>query len=270
MQPGEKQLGEMQLEEMQHFNTTPLVEIQPGEMQFGEMQLSREKVFSKLQSRRKEATTTTDESSLCLLLLDLNNSKLYYLFNFENNSNMGDTTRCLCLIEYLKISLGKYHYFMHVKVKIKNLVEYLVEHIVFINKLNEYNKTPLYYEHKNINEILKSFDFDLDIKPFSIFNKLNFSDNQSNYTISTNDVESINIIEKENNNNIIKLYKENNDEINSDDAENQTNFFIQNNNNNLQQEFDSIEKKMLLQRQLMNQIVPMRIKCNEINNEIQH
>jgi len=26
---------------MQHFNTTPLVEIQPGEMQFGEMQLSR-------------------------------------------------------------------------------------------------------------------------------------------------------------------------------------------------------------------------------------
>jgi len=43
MQPGEKQLGEMQLEEMQHFNTTPLVEIQPGEMQFGEMQLSREK-----------------------------------------------------------------------------------------------------------------------------------------------------------------------------------------------------------------------------------
>jgi len=30
MQPGEKQLGEMQ-----HFNTTPL-----GEMQFGEMQLS--------------------------------------------------------------------------------------------------------------------------------------------------------------------------------------------------------------------------------------
>ncbi|KAG4095701.1 hypothetical protein H8356DRAFT_1398192 [Neocallimastix lanati (nom. inval.)] len=36
MQPGEKQLGEMQ-----HFNTTPLVEMQPGEMQFGEMQLSR-------------------------------------------------------------------------------------------------------------------------------------------------------------------------------------------------------------------------------------
>jgi len=34
MQPGEKQLGEMQ-----HFNTTPLVEMQPGEMQFGEMQL---------------------------------------------------------------------------------------------------------------------------------------------------------------------------------------------------------------------------------------
>jgi len=33
MQPGEKQLGEMQ-----HFNTTPL-----GEMQFGEMQLSRNK-----------------------------------------------------------------------------------------------------------------------------------------------------------------------------------------------------------------------------------
>jgi len=32
------QLGEMQLGEMQHFNTTPL-----GEMQFGEMQLSREK-----------------------------------------------------------------------------------------------------------------------------------------------------------------------------------------------------------------------------------
>jgi len=26
---------------MQHFNTTPLVEIQPGEMQFGEMQLSQ-------------------------------------------------------------------------------------------------------------------------------------------------------------------------------------------------------------------------------------
>jgi len=35
MQPGEKQLGEMQ-----HFNTTPLGEMQPGEMQFGEMQLS--------------------------------------------------------------------------------------------------------------------------------------------------------------------------------------------------------------------------------------
>jgi len=35
MQPGEKQLGEMQ-----HFNTTPLVEIQPGKMQFGGMQLS--------------------------------------------------------------------------------------------------------------------------------------------------------------------------------------------------------------------------------------
>jgi len=30
----------MQLGEMQHFNTTPLVEIQPGEMQF-EMQLSQ-------------------------------------------------------------------------------------------------------------------------------------------------------------------------------------------------------------------------------------
>jgi len=36
MQPGEKQLGEMQ-----HFNTTPLGEMQPDEMQFGEMQLSR-------------------------------------------------------------------------------------------------------------------------------------------------------------------------------------------------------------------------------------
>jgi len=35
------QHGEMQLGEMQHFNTTPLVEIQPGEMQFREMQLSR-------------------------------------------------------------------------------------------------------------------------------------------------------------------------------------------------------------------------------------
>jgi len=35
MQPGEKQLGEMQ-----HCYTTPLVKIQPGEMQFGEMQLS--------------------------------------------------------------------------------------------------------------------------------------------------------------------------------------------------------------------------------------
>jgi len=35
MQPGEKQLGEMQ-----HFNTTPFGEMQPGEMQFGEMQLS--------------------------------------------------------------------------------------------------------------------------------------------------------------------------------------------------------------------------------------
>ena len=32
MQPGEKQLGEMQ-----HFNTTPLGEMQPGEMQFGEI-----------------------------------------------------------------------------------------------------------------------------------------------------------------------------------------------------------------------------------------
>ncbi|KAL6596386.1 hypothetical protein U3516DRAFT_765274 [Neocallimastix sp. 'constans'] len=31
----------MQPGEMQHFNTTPLVEIQPGEMQFGEMQLSQ-------------------------------------------------------------------------------------------------------------------------------------------------------------------------------------------------------------------------------------
>ncbi|KAG4104556.1 hypothetical protein H8356DRAFT_1329799 [Neocallimastix lanati (nom. inval.)] len=35
------QLGEMQLGELQHFNTTPLGEMQPGEMQFGEMQLSR-------------------------------------------------------------------------------------------------------------------------------------------------------------------------------------------------------------------------------------
>jgi len=35
MQPGEKQLGEMQ-----HFNTTPLGEMQPGEMQFREIQLS--------------------------------------------------------------------------------------------------------------------------------------------------------------------------------------------------------------------------------------
>ena len=32
MQPGELQLGEMQ-----HFNTTPLGEMQSGEMQFGEM-----------------------------------------------------------------------------------------------------------------------------------------------------------------------------------------------------------------------------------------
>ena len=40
MQPGEKQLGKMQLGELQHFNTTPLGEMQPGEMQFGEMQLS--------------------------------------------------------------------------------------------------------------------------------------------------------------------------------------------------------------------------------------
>ncbi|KAG4101853.1 hypothetical protein H8356DRAFT_1339017 [Neocallimastix lanati (nom. inval.)] len=34
-------VGEMQLGEMQHFNTTPLGEMQPDEMQFGEMQLSR-------------------------------------------------------------------------------------------------------------------------------------------------------------------------------------------------------------------------------------
>jgi len=37
MQPGEKQLGEMQ-----YFNTTPLCEMQPGEKQFGEMQLSQD------------------------------------------------------------------------------------------------------------------------------------------------------------------------------------------------------------------------------------
>jgi len=30
----------MQPGKMQHFDTTPLVEMQPGEMQFGEMQLS--------------------------------------------------------------------------------------------------------------------------------------------------------------------------------------------------------------------------------------
>jgi len=36
MQPGEKQLVEMQ-----HFNTTPLGEMQSGEMQFVEMQLSQ-------------------------------------------------------------------------------------------------------------------------------------------------------------------------------------------------------------------------------------
>jgi len=40
MQPGEKQLGEMQ-----HFNTTPLGEMQPGEMQFGEIQLSQKYIF---------------------------------------------------------------------------------------------------------------------------------------------------------------------------------------------------------------------------------
>jgi len=34
------QPDEMQLWEIQHFNTTPLGEMQPGEMQFGEMQLS--------------------------------------------------------------------------------------------------------------------------------------------------------------------------------------------------------------------------------------
>ena len=53
MQPGEKQLGEMQLEEMQHFNTTPLVEIQPGEMQFGEMQLSRFSNLIFLKTKKK-------------------------------------------------------------------------------------------------------------------------------------------------------------------------------------------------------------------------
>ncbi|KAG4104894.1 hypothetical protein H8356DRAFT_1365971 [Neocallimastix lanati (nom. inval.)] len=41
MQPGEKQLGEMQ-----HFNTTPLGEMQLGEMQFGEMQLSHKIIES--------------------------------------------------------------------------------------------------------------------------------------------------------------------------------------------------------------------------------
>ncbi|KAL6613388.1 hypothetical protein U3516DRAFT_663409 [Neocallimastix sp. 'constans'] len=40
MQPGEKQLGEMQ-----HFNTTPLGEMQLGEMQFGEMQLSHKIIY---------------------------------------------------------------------------------------------------------------------------------------------------------------------------------------------------------------------------------
>ncbi|KAG4105345.1 hypothetical protein H8356DRAFT_1331389 [Neocallimastix lanati (nom. inval.)] len=34
------QPGEMQLREMQHYNTTPLGEMKSGEMQFGEMQLS--------------------------------------------------------------------------------------------------------------------------------------------------------------------------------------------------------------------------------------
>jgi len=32
---------------MQHFNTTPLVEMQPGEMQFGEMQLSHIYLYNK-------------------------------------------------------------------------------------------------------------------------------------------------------------------------------------------------------------------------------
>jgi len=48
MQPGEKQLGEMQ-----HFNTTPLVEIQLGEMQFGEMQLSLKKYFRNYNTKKK-------------------------------------------------------------------------------------------------------------------------------------------------------------------------------------------------------------------------
>jgi len=39
MQPIEMQLGEMQ-----NFNTTPLGEMQPGEMQFGKMQFSHIKI----------------------------------------------------------------------------------------------------------------------------------------------------------------------------------------------------------------------------------
>jgi len=39
---------------MQHFNTTPLVEIQPGEMQFGEMQLSPKKYIYILFVQQKQ------------------------------------------------------------------------------------------------------------------------------------------------------------------------------------------------------------------------
>ncbi|KAL6621988.1 hypothetical protein U3516DRAFT_744964 [Neocallimastix sp. 'constans'] len=52
----EKQLGEMQLGEMQHFNTTPLGEMQPGEMQFGEITMNHP--FDYIEKKKKSLTTT--------------------------------------------------------------------------------------------------------------------------------------------------------------------------------------------------------------------
>ncbi|KAL6625930.1 hypothetical protein U3516DRAFT_741494 [Neocallimastix sp. 'constans'] len=112
----------------------------------------------------------------------------------------------------------------------KSLIEFLVDNGVDINNENKFREAQLFYAYNNI-------------KLISIFNELNFSDIQSNYSKSIDDI-------KENNTNILKLGEENNDEINSDNEvilyENQTNFIIQNNiNNNLQQEFDTIEKNVI-------------------------
>ncbi|KAG4099016.1 hypothetical protein H8356DRAFT_1327157 [Neocallimastix lanati (nom. inval.)] len=96
MQPGEKQLGEMQ-----YFNTTPLCEMQPGEKQFGEMQLSQDNDI--YISQEQKIFSATDEIKILI-----ENYKSKEINLFYNGCNRNELVKLWkdCLIDLNDININ--------------------------------------------------------------------------------------------------------------------------------------------------------------------